>query len=202
MYKNIVFDMGRVLTDYDADLATKQFTDDPDVIREVNLIVYHSGEWTMMDAGLISEGEALAAFQKRASSEYVADVIEKSFLNWDKYNLTLHPGMEDVVRDLKKAGHHLYVLSNINMRLCPVSKFRNYIPAPECFDGIFLSAPHKCMKPQPIIYRMFCEENHVDPQDSIFIDDLKRNVKAAMDYGMGGYVFDGDVEKLREMLEI
>lgn len=58
-YKNIVFDMGRVLADYNADNATREYTSDPDVIREVNLLVYHSGEWIMLDAGLIREDDAL-----------------------------------------------------------------------------------------------------------------------------------------------
>ena len=58
-YRNILLDMGHVLVDYDAYLSISQFTDRPEIGRDVSLIVFRSSEWTMLDAGLISEEEAL-----------------------------------------------------------------------------------------------------------------------------------------------
>lgn len=201
-YKNIVFDMGKVLLDYEADRVTRQFTDNPDVIREVNLLVFHSGEWTLLDGDLISEDNAAARFRKRASSSEVADIAEKSFRNWEKYNLYPHPGMEQIIRDLKTTGHGIYLLSNIALRFAENPKMIQMIPAYDCFDGMFFSAQHKCIKPQPMIYKMFCEEYHLNPADCLFIDDLRENIDAAIGFGMNGYLFDGDREKLRRFLGI
>jgi putative hydrolase of the HAD superfamily len=201
-YKNIVFDMGKVLLDYEADRVTRHFTDDPAIIREVNLLVFHSCEWTLLDGDLISEDDAAAVFRKRASSPQVADIAEKSFRNWEKYNLYPHPGMDEIIRDLKAAGHRIYLLSNIALRFANNPQMIRMIPAYDCFDGMFFSAPHKCIKPQPMIYRMFCEEYHLKPEDCLFIDDLKGNIDAAIASGMNGYVFDGDREKLRSFLKI
>lgn len=201
-YKNIVFDMGKVLLDYEADRSTKQFTDDPAIIREVNLVVFHSSEWTLLDGGLISEEDAIAAFRKRSSTPEVADIAEKSFRCWELYNLFPNRAMEQVVRDLKAAGHGIYLLSNISLRFAKNPKMIHMIPAYDCFDGMFFSAPHKCIKPQPMIYRMFCEEYHLNAGDCVFIDDLKQNVDAAIASGMGGYVFDRDIEKLRRFFNI
>lgn len=198
-FRNIVFDMGRVLTDYTADNATKAYTSDPSVIREVNLLVYHSGEWTMLDAGLMQEEDALAKMLERASSEEVRRAVRFSFENWDRYNLTPHPGMGDLVRDLKRAGKKVYILSNVSVRL-DHGKWKEHVETPELFDGAFLSAPHKVLKPQHQIYEMFLQEYHLNASDCVFIDDLSRNVNGAMECGMGGYVFDGDVKKLRTFL--
>ncbi len=39
-YKNIVFDMGGVLVDYTADNATRQFTGDEDIIKEIHNVMF------------------------------------------------------------------------------------------------------------------------------------------------------------------
>ena len=43
-YQNYVFDMGKVLIDYEIDNVIRQYTDDEDIIREVELITFLSGE--------------------------------------------------------------------------------------------------------------------------------------------------------------
>ena len=68
-YKNVVFDMGNVLVNYDPDLVTKQYTDDPELIREVHNVLFCSQEWLKLDAGLISEESALRSVLKRFRTE-------------------------------------------------------------------------------------------------------------------------------------
>ena len=199
-YKNIVFDMGRVLADYDANRATEKYTDDPAIIREVNLVVYHSGEWTLLDGGLISDEEALKNMLRRCSSDEVCRAAEFSFRHWDDFNLWQHPGMDRVIADLKQAGKGLYILSNVSLRMAVNDRWREYVPYPDDFDGVFLSAEYKMLKPQPIIYETFCNRYGLKAEDCLFIDDLKRNIDAAKACGMGGIVFDGDAEKLRKDL--
>ena len=68
-YQNYVFDMGKVLIEYEIDNVIRQYTDDEDIIREVELITFLSGEWTLLDGGLISEEDALDAMLKKAVSK-------------------------------------------------------------------------------------------------------------------------------------
>ncbi|MEE8885174.1 MAG: HAD family phosphatase [Eubacteriales bacterium] len=199
-YKNIVFDMGRVLTDYDPDAATRQFTDDPAIIREVNLVVYHSGEWNMLDAGLISEEEALYDMKRHCSSDEVRRVAEQSFLHWDDYNLYLHPGMEEVVQAVHDAGKGVYMLSNNSVRMAKNDRWRDWTPCPDLFDGVLISACYHTLKPQHLIYETFCKEFGLKPEDCFFIDDLKRNIVGAKECGIDGMVFDGDAAALKKKL--
>nr|WP_027871441.1 HAD-IA family hydrolase [[Eubacterium] cellulosolvens] len=199
-YPNIVFDMGRVLTDYDADAATRVFTENPEIIREVNLVVYHSGEWTLLDAGLISEEEALENMLRHCSTDEVRRAARLSFLHWHEYNLFPIDEMGQLVRDLKAAGKKCYILSNISRRLAIDDNWKKYVPAADAFDGYFGSALYKTLKPQPLIYERFLATFHLEAGNCLFIDDLKRNIDAAKEAGMGGYVFDGDIMKLRDYL--
>ncbi len=200
MIKNIVFDLGQVLLDYVTDGATRAFTEDTAILREVDLVVYKSSEWIMMDAGLMTEEEARKSFIAKCSSKEVAEVAINSFNNWDQYNLTMHPGMEALVKELKAAGYRIYVLSNLSARLGG-ERLKEHLTYADVFDGIFISALHRCLKPQPAIYEAFFKEYDLVPGECFFVDDLPKNIAGAKEAGMDGYVFDGNVQKLRTALQ-
>ncbi|MDO4619340.1 MAG: HAD family phosphatase [Lachnospiraceae bacterium] len=198
-YPHIVFDLGCVLLDYTADAAVRAYTSDPELIRTVSLIVFHSGEWTLLDAGLISEDDALANFMSRCRTDEERRIAKLAFENWERFNLTPHPGMEQLLTELKNSGYHMHILSNISVRMSP-ERIREMLPNSELIDTVFTSSPHRCIKPQTLIYETFCKEAGLRAEDCFFIDDRADNITAAKEFGMGGYVFDGDVEKLRKLL--
>lgn len=199
-YKNILLDMGRVLLNYDAYLSIRQFTDDPEISREIYLVVFRSTEWTMLDTGLVSEEEAMEAMRRHCSSEKVWAVAKKAFLHWHEYNMIPIPHMDEVVRDLKRAGHKVYVLSNAGIRLAVHDNWRKLLPVPDLYDGVFFSASYGYIKPQHKIYELFLNKYQLSPEDCFFIDDLERNIRAGRECGIEGYVFDGDIPKLRKVL--
>ena len=47
----------------------------------------------------------------------------------------------------------------------------------------------------------FCNKYNLIPSETLFIDDSKKNIDGAIAYGINGYLFDGDVKKLKEYLE-
>mgnify|MGYP000007707106 CR=1 FL=1 len=57
MIKNIVFDMGKVLVEYEGDRVCRHFSEDEALIRKVSTAVFVSPEWLMLDMGIISEEE-------------------------------------------------------------------------------------------------------------------------------------------------
>ena len=58
------------------------------------------------------------------------------------------------------------------------------------------------MKPDPAIYRRLCDRFSLEASESLFIDDLQRNIEGAQSIGMSGYCFqDGDVARLRAYLK-
>lgn len=198
MIENILFDMGNVLTAYDARWITEPFPAPSDMEKEVLASVFYSQEWVQLDMGLITEEEGLEAMKERLDTPEKRKLAEQYFYNWHIYNLAPMPGMEALIHDLKNAGKKVFVLSNASVRM--LSAYREKIPAWDCFDGMLFSAEVGYIKPQKEIYQIAMERFHILPQESFFIDDLPRNVEAGKKLGMDGYVFENDVEKLRQKL--
>ncbi len=109
----------------------------------------------------------------------------------------IKPGMEELIRRLKQAGYGIYLLSNTGQRYY---EFRKNIPALRWFDGEFISADWKLLKPEPEIYRAFCQYFHLVPAQCLFVDDLAQNVYGAQRAGMKGVVFYGDPGDLERRL--
>ena len=54
----------------------------------------------------------------------------------------------------------------------------------EKFDGVVVSGLERLVKPDPRIFRVFCERYSLAPEECVFIDDNEVNVSAARSIGM------------------
>ena len=59
----------------------------------------------------------------------------------------------------------------------------------EKFDGVVVSGLERLVKPDPRIYRLFCERYSLAPEECVFIDDNEINVSSANSIGMTGIHF-------------
>ncbi|GAA4770426.1 pyrimidine 5'-nucleotidase [Stakelama sediminis] len=53
-------------------------------------------------------------------------------------------------------------------------------------------------KPDPLVYRGFCDAYAVDPEQSLFVEDMARNLKPAKDIGMATVWVDNGSEQAGE----
>lgn len=198
MIKNIVFDMGKVLLNYDADRVCRQYMTDEAERKEVSMAVFASQEWLLLDMGVIPEEEALRRMQSRLDTEHKKEMAALCLEHWHEYNMWPVEGMREVVESLKKRGYGIYLCSNASLRLLSCY---SVIPGIEYFDGILFSAEVKCVKPQKEMYLHLFERFALKPEECFFIDDLTYNIEGARACGMDGYCFeDGNVEKLKSVL--
>ena len=198
MIKNIVFDMGRVLLDYDGDKVCKLFIEDEKEIWAVAASVFDSQEWLLLDMGLLSEEEALKRMQSRLDTDHAKEMAALCFHHWHEYNMQPKEEMGKVVAELKSQGYGIYLCSNASVRLLTCYEM---IPGIKLFDGILFSAEVKCIKPQKEMYQHLFDRFNLKPEECFFIDDLPMNIEGARACGMDGYCFsDGNVERLREFL--
>lgn len=72
-------------------------------------------------------------------------------------------------------------------------------PFLEKFDGVIVSGLEHLVKPDPRIYRVFCERYALAPESCVFIDDSEANVVAARRFGMTALQFT-DAATLRKDL--
>lgn len=198
MIKNIVFDMGKVLVDYEGHKVGTVFIEDERERKEVCTSVFDSQEWLLLDMGLISEEDALQRMQSRLTTDHAKEMAELCLKHWHEYNMKPVKEMGELVRELKEQGYGIYLCSNASLRLLTC---RDIIPGIEYFDGVLFSAEVKCMKPQKEMYEHLFERFHLNPREGFFIDDLLMNVEGARACGMEGYCFaDRNIEGLKECL--
>lgn len=199
MIKNIVFDMGKVLVDYDSSKVCRHFIEDEEEQKMVETAVFVSPEWILMDMGVLPEEDALEKICRRLDTEHEKEMAKICLAHWHEYCMWEKEGMKELVGELKEAGFGIYLCSNASLRL--LDCYKDVIPGIEYFDGVLFSAEVKCMKPQREMYAHLFERFGLKPEECFFVDDLQLNIDGAKECGMDGYCFaDGDVQKLRSVL--
>lgn len=196
MIKNIIFDMGNVLIDFnpmqyvgELHLASKEEEE------KVFKAAYLNFKSIYMDYGRITEEEFVNHVVEGIGEEY-RDKIKELIINWHKY-LTPIKGMEEIVKELKDKGYKIYLLSNAGFSQ---HDYWDRIPASKYFDGKVVSCDVGEVKPFREIYEALYKKFNIKPEESFFIDDLIINVFGANRTGMEGYVFTGSAEDLRKEL--
>ena len=197
MIKNIVFDMGNVLTRYSMAEYIRKYTASEEVYKIIKNEVCSSVEWIQMDRGTLSDEEAVASICKRVPKEY-HELVER-FIREFRMEQEPNPPMENLVRRLKEAGYDLYLLSNTSHRF---HRFSKNIASIFYMKGIWISCEHGYLKPEKEAYLDFFKQFELNPKECIFIDDSPANIEAAMRLGMNGVVYHQDVEQLERKLLI
>ncbi|MEE1505297.1 MAG: HAD family phosphatase [Acutalibacteraceae bacterium] len=195
MIKNVVFDMGGVLIDYNARKTIATYF--PEEFHEILMKeVFGSELWHKLDGGLLRHDEAVSIVLPRIPEE-TRPLIKEMLSDFYQY-MPPFPEMYDFIKRIKNAGYNVYLLSNATPRF-----FDNYlnIPALTLMDGFFISCVYKMLKPQKEIYEAFCNKFSLKPEECFFIDDLPQNIEGAKNYGMKGFVFKApDTENLEKVL--
>ena len=199
MIKNIVFDMGKVLVDYDAMRVCEHYIENVQDREQVCTAVFVSPEWIQMDMGVLPEEQALKQICGRLP-ERLHEAARLCLRDWHLYCMSTMTEMEPLIRELKAEGYGIYLCSNASIRL--LSCYREVIPALDCFDGILFSADVKCIKPQKEMYLHLFNRFSLKAEECFFIDDVQLNLDGASACGMKGYCFsDGNLERLKEALK-
>lgn len=197
--RNLVFDMGNVLMEYEADRVCRHYIQDEQTMQNVCNAVFGSQEWVLLDMGLISEADALVRMQAHLRTPEEKEYAALCFRDWHLYNKWPKPGMEELLHEMKARGFGIYLLSNASMRVAEVCRMQ--IPGADVMSGMLFSAEIKYIKPQPEMYETLCNRFGLNPAECLFVDDLQMNIDGAERAGMRGYCFaDGDIGRLRAAL--
>lgn len=196
MIRNVIFDMGGVLIDYCPARITAPFLPVAADARLVEQELFGREEWQLLDAGGISEEDALARVQARLPQRLRAACAEV-FAHWHEY-LPADEHMLPLIRELKARGLRVYLCSNTALRFHSFSKA---IPAMELMDGIITSADERCLKPERKIYERLFAKFSLVPEECFFIDDVPANIEGGRACGMDGFVYGGSVPALRAALK-
>lgn len=184
MIKNIVFDLGNVLLNFEPLQYVKSKVKDEEKIKEVYEAIFLSEEWLMLDRGIITEREAIDSIAER--NEEISELIELVMDNWYEILTPIEESFE-ILGELKEKGYKIFFLSNFHMlaaqKVVAKYEFKKH------FHGGVFSYLENLLKPEKEIYLKLIDKYGLLPEETIFIDDSSDNIEMANLLGINGIVF-------------
>ena len=176
--KAIVFDIGRVLIEWDLRLLFAKLIDDP---AELDWFLANvvTPEWHFRhDAGVPLD--IMVPERQREFPEHAAliEAYRQRFLETIPGPV---PGTAALVERLKACGHELFALTNFGSEFW--RQFRPTAPVLDHFLDIVVSGDEQLAKPDPEIYALAERRFGFVGQDVLFIDDNDANIASAREYG-------------------
>lgn len=184
MIRNIIFDIGNVLTDF----RWKEFLEDKGfdeaMVKRIAKASVQSTVWNEIDRGVWSMEELMQAFirqdpeieeeLRRAYDDITGMVTKRAYaIPW--------------IQELREKGYRVYYLSNFSEKAYEdCADALDFLPYT---DGGILSYREKLVKPDPEIYRRLLSRYSLEAQESVFLDDTAMNVEAAERLGIHGICF-------------
>jgi len=190
----VVFDVGRVLFEWDLRHLFARLIDDPDELEWFVTTVV-TPEWHFEhDAGRpLAEmvPERIARFPEHAA-------LIKAYAT--RFNESIPgpvPGSLELVEQLAARGVPLFAVTNFGADFWP--PFRATQPVFDRFRDIVVSGVERLAKPDRAIYALAARRFGHAPGDMLFIDDNADNIAAAVACGWQGHHFT-DAGRLAEDL--
>jgi epoxide hydrolase-like predicted phosphatase len=182
--KNIVFDFGGVVFQWrPAELLRRTLPHrvvDEAAAQQLVLDFFqnYQGDWGRFDRGTIEVPELAPLIAARLGFA-VGEV--QAVIDAIPGELEAQKATVDLLHRLHERGHRLYFLSNMP------EPYAVHLETTHAFfsrfvDGVF-SSRVKLIKPEPEIFTLAIERFGIDPAQTVFIDDVAKNVEIARAHG-------------------
>ncbi len=178
--KNIIFDLGGVLIDWDPNYLYKKIIPN-DEERKWFLDNVCTYDWNEEQDGGRSIKEATDILIEKFPDYY--EWINAYYQRWEEMLNGFNTGTVDIFKKLKDSKQYgIYALTNWSAetftRALELFDFLHW------FDGRMVSGEEKTRKPFKKIYDLTISRFNLNPEETIFIDDNLRNIIAAKESGL------------------
>ena len=182
--KAVVFDIGRVLFDWNLRFLFEKLIDEPDRLDRF-LAEVVTEEWHFQSDG----GQSLAEMVPARIAQFPehAHLIEAYRARFNETLPAAIPGTHEIVRRLAGRGVPLYALTNFGAEFW--AGFRPVQPIFDLFADVVVSGEERVAKPDPLIYQIAERRFGLPPHALFFTDDNPANVAAAAARGWRAHLF-------------
>ncbi|MDD7738956.1 MAG: HAD family phosphatase [Fusicatenibacter sp.] len=186
MIDTVIFDVGRVLVDWNYNRYLEEFSFSGEKKAKIKSAIFEGPYWPMADRGILTFDELLHGFISLAP-EYQEDICR--VIDGAEKTISLYSYSVPFVKELKEKGLRLYLLSNYSRFLLEKTKHKmDFLPY---MDGALFSYSCHLIKPEAEIYRLLLDRFQIEPSHAVFFDDTPANVQGAIDLGIHGIHFTG-----------
>ena len=193
--KNIVFDLGVVLFKLEYELTVEAFKtlgvgNHEELFSEAGQLML----FDRFERGEIKVPEFLEGMQRLIPGE----ATDQSIIDaWNAMLLDFPQSSIDLLEALRP-HYQLYLLSNTNdlhfVRFHEIIKEQHGLDGlDQYFVGLYYSHNEGLRKPEPAFYQRLLEQERLVPSETVFIDDMIKNVQGAVDVGIRGVLLERGV---------
>ncbi|MFG0606954.1 HAD family hydrolase [Vibrio mimicus] len=192
--RNVVFDVGNVIVKWAPQEIAQLTFGEGEESAVMAKAVFKSEFWRDLNKGKYTEAEVKRALHQQLGLSL--DALDQLFFHIKETQVLL-PGTQKLMDDLLQAGYRLYALTdNVNEIVAYLKAQYDFWPK---FTGAVVSSECGLLKPDPAIYQHLAQSQHLDPQESVFMDDMPANVEGARQQGFHAFQFM-DAEQARKEL--
>lgn len=179
MIKNLVFDFGNVLIEWNPAKILAAFVKEEDRKR-IKAAIFDSGLWAQTDTGQLTLEAAIQAAQTLLDSSYSA-IVEAIFTHWYE-TVDVYHQLQEKIFEWAQLGYGIYILSTTSEIFYAVEN-AGLLPMTKVLTGKILSYEVGCAKPDKSIYQKLLTQYALHANQCVFIDDLQINLDAAKSLG-------------------
>ena len=184
--KNVIFDLGAVIFNWNPKEISENFTDDVELQEKIQSQLYYHQDWIDFDCAHITEKQAITRASKRL--EISLEDSEKLF-EQTKESMVLISKTLEVLEHVKNKNINAYCLSNISPESFQYLYERHDLF--KNFDGVVTSGVENVGKPDKRIFEILLERYDLKAEECLFIDDSAANTETAKSLGITSITFKG-----------
>lgn len=196
MIKNLVFDLGNVLIEWNSEKILTYFEPEKERRQVLRQAIFESGVWHQTDKGELSLKEACEEVLTQLDASYHS-AIKNIFYHWYEV-VYVYSDLQERIRLWVAQDYRIYILSTTCEIFYHIEK-AGLLPIYPLLSGYILSSEVGVVKPEAEIYQKLLKKYNLNPVESVFIDDIQANLDTAAELGFETILSTSETENIRAM---
>lgn len=195
--RQVIFDMGGVVLDWNPDAILERLWPVPADRPAIKAALFEHPDWLELDRGTLGEAELLARFRARLPQ---AEPACQGLFEIVCESLKPKAATLALMTRLVERRVPLYCLSNMPLNI--YDELRQRHDFWRLFAGVVISAEVRMVKPDRAIFEHLLRRYDLAPEETVFIDDLPRNIESARALGFETLLFRDAAQCERELTRL